>query len=427
MRAHVERPQVLVLDIDQLLRPAERLGVGQRDAAFSPRGIRVAGSTARVGPQELDRAGTGSRRGRRRRRKRRSGAGKAADPVRNHVPGQPRHRCRVLPPFAEALLRLPHHRTPQLQLKIMVSRIGPVHGIGSHALPIATVIGVVAASVVKVDAPDERHIVLGTTAVADDDHLLMVATERKHPLVQQHLTTRPVDREGEHPVRTHLRAHHTGVGVPEQPAHPRSTTGRPGQRLDHRRPALGEELIAIASPPHEVDRVTVTRRGQHARQGLVVHTSMHQRTDRVALGPRPEAGRPLPRSKSERNQSPTDPSRGCPIPRAARTNGNSSSPFGAPTTAAPTPPRTGEDRSIFARSTSNTCRNPITATRSGRRHAKSTNTCGSCPPSSPRSTHRTPGIRSARRSIPASLRTPLPPTTHRGTKLRPVVTSVPDG
>ena len=55
---------------------------------------------------------------------------------------------------------------------------------------------------------------------------------------------------------------------------------------------------------------------------------------------------PLPRSNSERNQSATEPSRGCPIPRAARTNGRSSSPFGAPTTAAPTALRVGEGRLI---------------------------------------------------------------------------------
>ncbi len=120
-----------------------------------------------------------------------------------------------------------------------------------------------------------------------------MAAEREHPLVQHDLATRTVDGEGEPPVRARLRAHHTGVGAPEQPAHPRSTTRRPRQRLDDRRPALGEELIAIASPPHDVDRAAVTRRGQHARQGVVVHTSVHQRADRVALGPRPEAGRAI--------------------------------------------------------------------------------------------------------------------------------------
>ena len=55
--------------------------------------------------------------------------------------------------------------------------------------------------------------------MADDDHLLVVAAEREHPLVQQHLSARPVDGEGEHPVRTDLRSHHVGVRVPQQPAH----------------------------------------------------------------------------------------------------------------------------------------------------------------------------------------------------------------
>ena len=36
--------------------------------------------------------------------------------------------------------------------------IGPVEGICSDALPVATVIGAVAAAVVEVDAPEETHI-----------------------------------------------------------------------------------------------------------------------------------------------------------------------------------------------------------------------------------------------------------------------------
>ena len=156
---------------------------------------------------------------------------------------------RVLPPFTEGLLRLPHHGTPQLQLYIVVSGIGPIHGIGSHALPITTVIDVVAAAVVEVDAPEERHILLGTTGMADDDHLLMVAAERKHPLIQQHLTARPVDGEGEHPVRTHLRAHHTGVGAPEQPAPvpDRPLTGLPDPESRSRQ---RQQLLTVRCPNH---------------------------------------------------------------------------------------------------------------------------------------------------------------------------------
>ena len=153
----------------------------------------------------------------------------------------------------------------RLQLQVVVGRVGSVDRIGSHALPIAVVIRVVAAAVVEVDAADERHIVLGAARMADDDHLLVVATEREHPLVQQHLSARPVDGEGERPVRTDLRSHHVGVRVPQQSAHLRPTTGRPGQRLDDRRPAVGEELIGIGPPPHELDRVAVARRGQDCR------------------------------------------------------------------------------------------------------------------------------------------------------------------
>ena len=176
--------------------------------------------------------------------------------------------CRVLPSLAEGLLRLPHHRTLQLQLYVVVGGVGSVHRIGTHALPIATVIGVVAAAVVEVDAAEERHIVLGTVAVADDDHFLVVAAEREHPLVQQHLTARLGKGAGEPPVRTHLRTDHARVGVPEQPAHPRPTTCRPGKRLADRRTLVDEELIGIPPPPHELDRVAVARLGKRRASAL---------------------------------------------------------------------------------------------------------------------------------------------------------------
>ena len=303
------------------------------------------------------------------------GPAQAVDPVRNHVPGQPRHRGRVLPPLAEGLLRLPHHRTPQLQLDVVVGGVGSVDGIGSHALPIATVIGVVAAAVVEVDAADERHIVLGTARMADDDHLLVVAAEREHPLVQQHLTARPVDGEGERPVRTDLRAHHAGVSVPQQPPHLRPTTGRPGQRLDDRRPAVGEEL--------DRHRPATPRTGPSRRRPPRPGLSPRRRSTRVrapAGGPccprsTPGGGWPHCRARTPRGTSPR------PSPPAA---GRSREPLaptaGAPRRSVPRPGRhrrllgTRDDRLIFGRSTSSTCRNAITATRSRRRCAKSTNT-----------------------------------------------------
>jgi hypothetical protein len=212
------------------------------------------------------------------------------DPVGNDVPGQARHRCRVLPPLAEGLFRLPHRRTLKLQMHVVDRGIWPVDGICSDALPVATVIGAVAAAVVEVDAAEEGPIVAGTVAITDDHHLLVMAAEREHPLVQHDLATRPVDGEGEPPVRARLRIHQAGVGVPEQPVHPRAATCCRAECLDDRGSVVGEELVGIAPPPDELHRVAVARRGQRFRQRVEVHTPVHQRANGVALGPRAEAG-----------------------------------------------------------------------------------------------------------------------------------------
>jgi len=57
----------------------------------------------------------------------------------------------------------------------------------ADALPVAPVIGVVAAALVEVDAPDERDVLRRTARIADDDHLLVVAAEWQDPLVEQDL------------------------------------------------------------------------------------------------------------------------------------------------------------------------------------------------------------------------------------------------
>ena len=89
-------------------------------------------------------------------------------------------------------------------------------------------VGVVAAAVVEVDAAEKRHVILRTVGVADDDHLLVVAAEREHPLVQQHLTTRPVDRGASVRFGPTCEPTDPGVGVPQQPPYPSLPAGRPG-------------------------------------------------------------------------------------------------------------------------------------------------------------------------------------------------------
>ena len=57
----------------------------------------------------------------------------------------------------------------------------------ADALPVAPVIGVVAAALVEVDAPDERDVLRRAARMADDDHLLVMTTERQDALVEQDL------------------------------------------------------------------------------------------------------------------------------------------------------------------------------------------------------------------------------------------------
>jgi hypothetical protein len=207
--------------------------------------------------------------------------------------------------------------------------------------------------------------------------------------------------------------------VPQQAPHLDSAFRCPAQRCADGRSVIGQQLIGIPSPTHEVDRVPLARRRQGFRQGLVVHAAVQQRTCRVGDGPGPQSGGGVASLDVRQNQSATEPSRGGPTPRAARASGSCSSPLGAPTTAAAQEP-SGRYALTLARSTSSTCRSAINATRSRWRRARSTNTRGSWPPSSPTSRQQSSGLRSTRRSIAAVLRTLLPPTAQRGKKPRPV-------
>ena len=99
----------------------------------------------------------------------------------------------------------------QLQLHVVIGGVRAEEGIGPHALLITTVIGIVPAAMVEVDAADERHVVRGAAGVADHDHLLVVAAQRQDALVEQHLAARLGDRPGQPPVRPCVVAEELGV------------------------------------------------------------------------------------------------------------------------------------------------------------------------------------------------------------------------
>ena len=87
----------------------------------SPRGANgYAGPAPRIGAQDLDRAAPGPRRVGRRAGGAATAPGQAAEPVVDHLPGQPGQRRRVLPPLAKTSSASPDRRSAQLHLHVVV-------------------------------------------------------------------------------------------------------------------------------------------------------------------------------------------------------------------------------------------------------------------------------------------------------------------
>ncbi len=159
----VERPQVLVLEVDERARVAERLDVRARDAAFALRRERIrlagtrdtcAGSAPHAGPppQEprLGRKGTALGR-------------LGGEAVHQRADGVGRTEWRrVLPALAECPRHVGDRGTAQRELHVVPRRRVAVALVPEvHGLRVAVMVGVVAATVREVDAADERNVLVG--------------------------------------------------------------------------------------------------------------------------------------------------------------------------------------------------------------------------------------------------------------------------
>ena len=121
----VDRPQVLVLEVDKALCPVEGLGIAAGDAALAEGRERVPGPALGIRAQELHRAaaarwGVPARCGQWRRY-----AGQAAQAIRDYVPGQPRRCRRVLPAVSKEVLHLAHRWATQLHLDVVHRWVWP--------------------------------------------------------------------------------------------------------------------------------------------------------------------------------------------------------------------------------------------------------------------------------------------------------------
>ena len=135
-------------------------------------------------------------------------AGGPAQAVGDGLPRPAGRRGRVRPPLPEHRRYVLHGRPQQTQLDVVPGRRRAVDVAERLGLPVPRVRGVVAAGAGGIDAPDERHV---AGRAADDDELLVVATQQPHPLVEHDLTTRRGHRAGQVAVLSQAVAERRGV------------------------------------------------------------------------------------------------------------------------------------------------------------------------------------------------------------------------
>ena len=284
-------PEVLVLDVDQLPGPRERLGVAARHRALAAAGERVVAAAAqvRVGPQQLD--GLGAALGDRGRRLlcRQGVRGHVhpEQPVLGPVDRVPGQRGRVLPALPEDGLHVVHGRAgdgcldvvPRWRLAVLRRHL--------ERLLVAEVLGVVAPRVAQVDPAHVGDVLLGPAAVADHHHLLVVRAARADPHVQQCLGAAGLELPAEQAVLGGVEVQLLPVRAPDQPADVDPPLVGPAEHLDDLAPGLaGQALVGVALPVGEEHQVTTTGLLEPVVELGEVGRAVHERAHQVALGPR---------------------------------------------------------------------------------------------------------------------------------------------
>ena len=125
--------------------------------------------------------------------------------------------------------------------------------------------GVVVATVAEVDPAHERDVVVGTVVAPDHEQLLVVAAAASHPLVEQDLAARLVDRLDERVVLLFGEVRLTRVRAPQQPRTCTPRRARSARTVADLRPRPVEAFVGIALPVGEVHPVVAPERLQSSR------------------------------------------------------------------------------------------------------------------------------------------------------------------
>ena len=278
-------PQVLVFQVHQAPRPAQRLAAGEGDAALAGRRERVSAAppvrvraehlhrvtAARLRVGQLGRAGG-----------RFDGAQYPVPPATQRAAGQ---RGGVLPPFPEDRFHVGDGRALDGDLDVVPRRAGSVGGAQRARLLVAVVRVVIPAAVAQVDPAHVRHIPLGAASMAQHDQLLVMRSAVAHPHIQQAFAARGNDSLAEIAVFLQAVPEPVQVRAPEQAADDHAAAGRVGQHPRHLRARAVEPLIRVAPPVGEQQQVAWSHGADAAKQFGEVRGTVQQRAHPVPGGP----------------------------------------------------------------------------------------------------------------------------------------------
>lgn len=175
-------------------------------------------------------------------------------------------------------------------------------------------IGVVASGTGQIDATDERDVGHLGPSIADDDELLVVASEGQHALIENDFAAGLLEPQSELAILRTGEAECLHVRAPHHALHEATAVGDGRERILDGHAVVGEQLFRVAAPVGEENQIVAFGPLECLRQRREVRLAVHQILDAVALGPGCDSGvvvAALDRSEEPRVRRVEVPSRGC--------------------------------------------------------------------------------------------------------------------
>ncbi len=144
---------------------------------------------------------------------------------------------------------------------------------------------VVSPRVAQIDATGEGDVALGCSRMPDHDQLLMVRSADPDTLIQQHFTTRPLDRLTEMLVLLLAVGELVQMRTPHQTLYGDAPFCCAAEQLADTRPVFPHLLVRIAAPVREEEVVACAQRLDLVDEVVEVRRTVNQGLCPIALTP----------------------------------------------------------------------------------------------------------------------------------------------